>query len=144
MKCSGIKKELSRARFVLRRSDYRDIWNHLQDAISRLEQLLKMGMETELTRHRHSQRELYRVMQEHSGSVHAALKSVLTCRCAASHKTGLKLMRPWLAKTTSTIPKGILFHVAFSTPRPGSETAASPKEQPQMTITFLLKIEKRG
>ena len=140
MRCSGIRKELKRAQFILQRSDYDDLIKHLRSGVSKLEELLQMGVELESKRYRRSQRELYRAIQDHSSSIHNALKSALSCRCAASHKTGFKLMRPYSTDTASTMAKGLMFHIALSTPRPGCEDEGISRRVPERWDLLKLSI----
>ncbi|KAK5655916.1 hypothetical protein OQA88_5051 [Cercophora sp. LCS_1] len=139
----GVKKELKRIIFVLQRSEYDSLLTEIGNGISRLESLLKMGIDIEPHRHRRSRTRMFRSLRHHSGSIHAALQSALTCPCL--HDVGLRLIHPPSNVVLEScedddLAASIPFHVAFSskasTPETSRKCAPDSKHWGLLELSF--------
>ncbi|KAF4877250.1 hypothetical protein CGCSCA1_v003779 [Colletotrichum siamense] len=77
-----VVRELRRASFVLKRSDYAEQIATIKDGITSLESLINRNIQMEPERKMRSQGRLMRLVREASGSVYRALRFGFQCNCA--------------------------------------------------------------
>lgn len=114
----GVKKELQRILFVLRRSDYQELIERLRTGVSSLESLVSSNVELERDRNRRSRGRVCKVVRSAAMGVYNAIRGTVTCGCPGLHSVILRLTPQPVTITPEDddedVIKTLNFHIAMS------------------------------